>query len=251
MAPVKLNQIIAVRKGVQADTHKLITELHRTVQKAPLLSGIARTYEKLNDDDPDLPGESTRVQVVAGTVIQQLALHLGRLFDVNAALDWTNQQAKADLIVDGEVLVADVPATYLLFLEKQLVDVETFIRKLPTLDPSDSWHFDASAGAWATDPVKTTKTSKVMRNHVLAEATDKHPAQVQSYTEDKVVGYWRTVKFSGAMPLGTVAALLARVTKLAEAVKFARENANLQPVVDPKPGKAIFDYLFAATMPER
>lgn len=244
MAPVKLNQIIAVRNGVQSDTRQEVTQLHRQVQKGPLLSGIARTYEKLNDEDPDLPGESTKVQVVAVEVLRQLATALTRLFDVNAALDWTNTKARADLVVDDNVLIADCPATYLLFLEKQLVDVETFIRKLPVLDPSESWTFDPASGAWATNPVRTTKTTKVMRNHVLAAATDKHPAQVQPYTEDKVVGYWRTVKFSGAVPAADIAELLGRVTRLAQAVKFARENANLQPIDDPKPGKAVFDFLF-------
>lgn len=41
---------------------------------------------------------------------------------------------------------------------------------------------------------------QVPRNHVKAEATDKHPAQVEVYHEDVPVGYWTTVKFSGALP---------------------------------------------------
>jgi hypothetical protein len=245
MTSIKLNQIIAVRKGVQGDSHRQVTELHRKVQKSPLLSGIARTYERLNDEDPELPGESTRVQVLATDVLRELTVHLGRLFDVTAAMDWTNQRANADLVVDDEVLIENCPATYLLFLEKQLVDVETFLRKLPILDPSDMWEFDTTARAYATAPARTTKTAKVMRNHVLAEATDKHPAQVQPYTEDKVIGYWRTVKFSGAVPASLATELLDRVTKLSRAVKFAREAANLTEIIDPKPAAAVFGYLFA------
>jgi hypothetical protein len=37
---------------------------------------------------------------------------------------------------------------------------------------------------------------------VKAEATEKHPAQVEVYHEDVVVGQWKTVKFSGALPPG-------------------------------------------------
>lgn len=243
-SPTRLNQIIAVRKGVNADAHRTVTELHRTVQKAPLLSGIARTYEKVDDQAPDLPGESTRVQVSAAEVIRQLAQTLTRLFDINAALDWTNQTAVADLVVGDQTLIPAVPVTYLMFLEKQLVDIETFVRKLPTLDPADTWHDDQATGAWATEPVRTTKTAKIPRNHVLAPATDKHPAQVQVWQEDVVVGYWRTVKFSGAMPAAQVTQLLERVTLLAQAVKTARERANMTPVVDPKPGAAVLGYLF-------
>ncbi len=243
-SPTRLNQIIAVRAGVNSDAHRAVTELHRKVQKAPLLSGISRTYEKIDDDAPDLPGESTRVQFVAQEACRQLAAILQRPLDVNAARDWTNQNATADLIVDEAVLLANVPVTYLMFLEKQLVDIETFIRKLPLLDPAETWHRDPASGFWATEPSRTAKTTKMPRSHILAPATDKHPAQVQPWQEDVVVGYWRTVKFSGAMEAARVNELLERVTRLAEAVKTARERANMTEVVDPKPGAALLGYLF-------
>ena len=59
-----------------------------------------------------------------------------------------------------------------------------------------------------------------------------------------IVGYWRTVKFSGALPAAKVAELLKRVIALTEAVQMARQAANVTRVEDPKPGKAVFDYLF-------
>ena len=148
------------------------------------------------------------------------------------------------MVVDGKVLLSQVPATYLLFLEKQLVDMHTFIKKLPVLDPSEAWAHDASADCWATEPVQTTKTKKVPRNHVKSEATEKHPAQVEVYHEDVVVGNWRTIKFSSALPAKRVNELLARVEKLQEAVKFAREEANSLEVTEQKVGAKIFDYLF-------
>jgi hypothetical protein len=244
-SPTTLNQILAVRQGVQADARRDVTTLHREVGKAPRLSGITRTYDKIDDEAPDLPTESTRVQIVATDIVKDVAMHLTRLFDVTAIVDWTNQGANADIVVDGQILAANVPATYLLFLAKQLEDVETFVRKLPVLDPSESWSWDPAANAWATEPSRTTKTAKVMRNHVLAAATDKHPAQVQAYTEDVIAGYWRTRKFSGAAPADLVEKMTARVVKLAEAVKFARERANMVEVTDPKPGAALFAYLLA------
>lgn len=72
--------------------------------------------------------------------------------------------------------------------------------------------------------MRTVRTKKVPRNHVKAEATDKHPAQVDVYYEDVPVGYWTTVKFSGALPARRVNELLDRVEKLQQAVKFAREE---------------------------
>lgn len=146
--------------------------------------------------------------------------------------------------VDGETLLRDVPVTYLLFLEKQLVDLHTFVKKLPVLDAAESWSFDDSTDTWRTDPVRTIRTKKVPRNHVKAEATEKHPAQVEVYYEDIAVGYWTTVKFSGALPARRVNELVERVEKLQQAVKYAREEANGTEVTDRRVGDVVFRYLF-------
>jgi hypothetical protein len=92
--------------------------------------------------------------------------------------------------------------------------------------------------------MQTIKTKKIPRNHVKAEATEKHPAQVEVYYEDVVVGTWRTIKFSGALPASRVNELLNRVEKLQEAVKFAREEANNTDVTEQKVGAKVFQYLF-------
>lgn len=240
----RLNQIIAVEKGVKSRSFQELTEAHHALQKPTLLSGISRTYRPKDEEGEQLPPESTKVQVKAKDIIRQTVEVLTKLFDVTATKDWANCKAKADVVVDGEKLLTDVPATYLLFLEKQLVDLHTFVKKLPTLDASESWVFDQSADNWATEPVQTVRTKKIPRNHVKAEATEKHPAQVEVYYEDVTVGYWRTVKFSGSLPARRVNELLERVEKLQEAVKFAREAANDMEVEDQKIGAKVFQYLF-------
>jgi hypothetical protein len=241
----RLNQIIAVEKGVKSRSFQDLTEAHHSLQKPTLLTGISRTYRPKDEEGEQLPPESTRVQVKSEDVIRQTVDVMTKLFDVTATKDWANCTAKADVIVDGQVLLKDVPATYLLFLEKQLVDLHTFVKKLPILDASESWNYDQSADAWATEPVQTVRTKKIPRNHVKAEATDKHPAQVEVYYEDVTVGYWRTIKFSGALPARRVNDLLERVEKLQEAVKFAREEANNAEAEDIKIGAKIFQYLFS------
>ncbi len=243
MAP-KLNQIIAVEKGIKSRSFQDLTEAHHQLQKQTLLSGISRTYRPREEEGEQLPPESTKVQVKAQDIIRQTVDVLTKLFDVTATKDWANCKAKADVVVDGQVLISQAPATYLLFLEKQLTDLHTFIKKLPVLDAAESWTFDASADCWATEPVQTLRTKKVPRNHVKAEATDKHPAQVEVYYEDVTVGYWRTVKFSGALPAQRVNELLSRVERLQEAVKFAREEANNMEVEEQKVGEKFFKYLF-------
>lgn len=240
----KLNQIIAIEKGVKNDAATTLTRAYQELQKTQLLSGIARSYQPRDDEGEQLPPEATHVQLSTGHTIAGVRKALTRLFDVVATKDQANTAAKASIVVDGVTLAKDVPATHLLFLEKQLADLATFVRKLPTLDPADSWSFNAQEGVFATAPVRTTRTKKVPRNHVLAEATDRHPAQVHIWQEDVVVGYWTTTKYSGAMPAAETAAMLARVNKLAEAVKQAREEANSLTVTDVTHGDSLLGYLF-------
>ncbi|KPC79958.1 MULTISPECIES: hypothetical protein [Streptomyces] len=240
----KLNQIIAVEKGVKSKSLQDITAAHHKVQKPALLAGISRTYQPKDEEGEQLPPESTRVQIKAEEALREMSASLTRLFDVTATKDWANCSARADVVVDGRTVVGEVPVSYLLFLEKQLTDLHTFVKKLPVLDASESWSLDPSTDWWKTDPVRTIRTKKVPRNHVKAEATDKHPAQVDVYYEDVPIGYWTTVKFSGALPARRVNELLDRVEKLQHAVKFAREEANGAEVTDRRVGDAVFGYLF-------
>ena len=242
----KLNQIIAVEKSVKSRSFQELTEAHQALQKPALLAGISRTYRPKDEEGEQLPPESTRVQAKAEEIVGRTAQIMGNLFDVTATKDWANTEARADIVIGERVLLAGVPVSYLLFLEKQLVDLYTFVRKLPVLDASESWSFDPSADAYATEAVQTVRTKKIPRNHVKAEATEKHPAQVEVYYEDVTVGYWRTLKFSGALPAVRVNELLERVQKLQQAVKFAREEANAQDVTDRKVGERVFAYLLDA-----
>lgn len=244
----RLNQLIAVRPGVKNDVTTKVTKAHHLLLRNELMSGLARTYTARDDDGYVYPDETTWVQVKATSLLREAAEELARLFNVNAAIDWTNQEAKADLVLLGDnpvVLVPSVPVTYLMFLEKQLVDMETMVRKLPVLPPTETWTFDPNTDVYKSQPIGTTKTQKVRKSHVLYPASDRHPAQVESYTEDEPIGTWITTKMSGAVPGERINQLLTRVQNLQRAVKYAREQANLKKVVDVRPGERIMDYLLA------
>lgn len=242
----KLNQIIPIATTRKRTAQAAWTETFRNVQKAPLLSGITRTYQPKDDDGEQLPSESTRVQVTTTGALNQFRADVSSMFDVVAQLDETNTQARGDVVVDGVPVLAGVPVTYLMFLAKQLVDVKTFVSKLPVLDPSDEWTLDPNTGVYKTGVTGTTRTKKVPKNWVKAVATDKHPAQVEMFTEDVIVGLWSTTKFSGAMPATEKAALLARVTKFQEAVTAAQEQANMAEVAPVTVADQIFGYLLGS-----
>lgn len=245
MSTVALNKLIAIESGVKSGVKRKETDLYHVLQKNALLSGISRTYQPKDDDGDKLPSETTLVQIKVEKVVKDLATELTRLFDVTLTKEVGNSNAKADVVVDGKTLLKQVPVTYLLFLEKQLVDINTFVSKLPTLDPASEWSYDSNNDVYVTTAVQTVRTKKVPRNWVKAEATDKHPAQVEIFHEDVIVGTWTKVDFSGAIPATRKAELLSRVDKLITAVKFAREEANSLMVEDQHAGDKVFNYLFA------
>lgn len=240
----ELHQVLAVEKGTRARVYRDVTDFHHQLNSTnSKLSGITRTYQPKDEEGDRLPPESTLLQLRTTEVLERLRASLTELFDITLTKDTANQEAKAHIIVDNDVLATDVPVSYLLFLEKQLTDLTTIINKLPVLDPAERWEYDDVADAYTTSS-QTTRTKKVLRNHVKAPATDKHPAQVEVFGEDTVVGYWTTTKFSGALPQLEVNAMKAKVIKLSNAVKRAREDANGTLADDKRIGAAIFGYLF-------
>lgn len=241
----KLNQLIAVSKTVKNDVNTTFTNGYHAIQRTTGLAGLSRQYTPRFEDGEQLSGESVRVQVKVPEVIAAVEESLARLFDLTATIDTTNQDAKAPIVVNGKNLTPALSVSTLLFLEKQLTDLATFVRKLPLLDQAESWTvYENEDGVFASEPVTSQRTKKIPRNHVKAAATDKHPAQVEVYHEDTVVGDWRTVKFSGAIPHKRAKAMLHRINLLSAAVKQAREAANMTDVVDVKIGAAILSYVF-------
>lgn len=240
----KLCQVIAVEKGVKNKTHATLTEAYHKLQKTSLTNGIHRSYRPNDEAGEKLPEESTKIQLNVQDLLKDVSKSLVDLLDVTATKDNGNCKAVADVVVGDVVIAKSVPVTYLLFLEKKLVDIHTFVSKLPVLDPSEDWQFDPNVNCFVSKPSETVRTKKVFVPLVLSPATEKHPAQVKEGFEDKPVGTWKTVKFSGAMPAQKVSDMLERVEKLQRAVKFAREEANSSVVDQTKIGDKIMNFLF-------
>ena len=241
----KLNQILAIEKGLKTRVYAEFTELHQATQKPGLMNGFHKSYQPRDEDGETYPSESQKVQHNATDVFERVGVILTELFDITATKDWANCHAKADVIIDGRTLLKDVPAPFLLFLEKQLSDLSTFVAKMAELDPGSDWSVDPSTALFRTEPSTTQRTKKVQRAIVLYDATEHHPAQTQLITEDVIAGQWVTVKHSGALPAPRKKLLLARIERLSNAVKFAREQANAIEAPEQKHAKEVFAFLFA------
>lgn len=241
---IHLSQVIAIEKDVKEKAAQSRGRAEGLFGKSGLYSGLSRSYTPKEDDGEQLPPESTSVQVKVTQVLADVRSHLSTLFDTTATKDYANCHAKADIEVDGKVLLANVPATYILFLEKQFAELLSFVKKIPTLDASEVWKYDEGQDCYATEPVETLRTKKVLQRFVLAEATKEHPAQVQVYQEDVPTGRWKTIKFSGAIPSREINEMTARIEKVQQAVKFAREEANRSEVKQQSTGEPLLRYVF-------
>jgi hypothetical protein len=239
----KIHVVAAIARDVKTRVHAAITKLHHESQKDDLYAGLARTYRPKDAEGDQLPSESTLRQLDAEDVLAEARRLWTEAWDVEATLVRSSADARGTVVVDGETIVSDLPATYLLYLQKQLEDVYTFVSKLPVLNPAETWSWDGARGCWVTAPTETVRTKKTPKEHVLYHATKEHPAQVQPYNVDVVEGFWTLVKFSGALPIERKRELLLRVTRLRDAVKVARERANEGPVVDLKPADALLTYV--------
>lgn len=246
----RLNQILAIEKREKTSLNETVTRIYHLLQKNPLLAGMSRRYQPTEDvldnqQVENFPDELARVQVNAEGAFKAAATALIRILDLTATKDWANTKARANVVLkDGTELVREAPVTYLLFLEKQLVDLETLVKRLPQLDPAYQWEYDEGMDAWRwTTPVQTNRTKKIPRVLVKYPHSDKHPAQVDTYTEDVVVGTYTKFEYSGAVPPNRVRELLERIQNVQRAVKMAREEANMIEVVDVNAGQSIISYV--------
>jgi hypothetical protein len=240
-----LNQVVSVEKTIQSSVQSKISKLHHLNQKMDLFIGFNRTYQSRDDEGEQYSPEYKKVQHVVDEQLDAFSSEITKLFNVTATRDWANCNAKANIVVDGQTLIENAPTSYLLFLEKQLIPIRTYITELPELDPAERWNKDTNSELYFSEPISTQRTKKTMRPIVLAEATKEHPAQTQLITEDVVIGNWKTVKFSGCIPSPRKKKLLDRVEKLICAVKSARQEANGVKADNVEVGKPLFDYLLS------
>ena len=248
---LKLHQFVALTTGAKTAATTGLTEAHKLLQKTQLFQGVARKYKPLDDDATSplgepLPDEGNKVQAYAKALIQKAKSSLVEYFDLSLTRDLGNCVAKADVVVEGTTLLRDAPLTYLLFLEKQVKDLRTFVQKFPTLDSGEDWTHDPNTDLYRSMPVVTNRNKRITRGQLLAPATDKHPAQVKEVQEDVFAGTWTKTMFSSALPVQYVNECLGRIEKLLQAIVVARESANTVEVEKRTTGADILTYIFAA-----
>ena len=84
----KLNQIIAIEKGIKNGADKRVNKIERAMSRPELLQGISRTYQPKDDEGEQLPPESKLVQMRVTDGLRQISESLTELFDITAGVNW-------------------------------------------------------------------------------------------------------------------------------------------------------------------
>jgi hypothetical protein len=232
---------------VRKQAYAAITRARKLVEKADLAIGFHRAFTFLDQEEEErsrVSDDIRRPQFSYRQVFEEVEKGLIELFDVTATKDYANMEAKADIVVDGQTLMMGAPVTYLLFLEKQLNDIHTFIASVTELPTDQEWERDGNSEFFVAHPQDTVKTKKVTKHVVVVPATEHHPAQVAEDTQDVVMGTWTNTLYGGAISRTDKAAILERINNLRDAVKFAREEANSIEVQRRTEGVALLGYIF-------
>lgn len=243
MATKKLFEVITVEPEKRSAFEKIKNETVHVFKGKDLFEGHDKQYTPKNEGGDPLEGQKKEVVT---TVEQRLAWTektICDFIDLELVKENSNMRAKADIVIDGVVLAKEVPATFLLPLEKRLKEIRDYYDQIPTRELSKKWEETGSGGILKHGPIEQYRTAKKTIPIVLYPATDKHPAQVKDVTEDVHIGTWRTTYFSGAAHPGQKAEWIGRIDKLIEAVKKARMKANEVETTDASIGKTLFDFI--------
>jgi hypothetical protein len=255
---VYLHQVVATDQGIAADTKGVLDRVRGVLAvggKQDPMTGLSRTHISRDAQRwPDEPPQNRRVQVTTAGLLADAVTALTRLLDVKLTREAGNAEAKADIVLDGEVLLADVPVGFLMFLEGQLTSlITTLIDKLPVRNPAQEWHGQETdpnlpRGVYATEPRLTPSTTKDKLVQVIAEprVIDGHAfaGQYLPYEGDVVTGTITTIDYSGQLSVRDVQDLRERAAAVLIAVRYAREQANMLEVQPRQAGAIVLRAVF-------
>lgn len=246
----RLHELLAVEGNLKAQADKTRADLMSTFEKKSHHFGEKiQTFKSYEEGALPVTEGQLDLQTTVPKELQWAAPFMVKALDASYSVAEANTQARADVVLeDGTVLLAGLPATALLELEKRAKEFHDFVSAIPTLDPAKGFRPDPDKGsdvfrAREDRKVRTKKTLKVL---TLAAATDKHPAQAKEYTEDIPVGDIITMEWSGLITTAAKGDMLARCEDFARAVKLARSRANdfMIEKNSPKIGTGITKFIF-------
>lgn len=249
----KLHEVLAVEADLEGNAKRIVSEAKETFgKKAHLFQGKNRSLKLFRGDDEvskaAAEAAESKIEILATTVHDKLEYVWGSVvshWNAVAQKETTNQTAKADILVNGNVIAKGVPVTFLLSLESKLKQTRELYEQIPTLEPNIRWEEapDQGRNVMRAPEVTTLKTQKETEYRTVAPATDKHQATV--VPQDKVVniGAYTDVRTSGLITPAKKSDWLEKIDILIRAVKQARQRANEAELVDSQVAASIVKFI--------
>jgi len=244
--PKLLVEIISLSQRASTTLAQLFNEAIGTfTKKAEHFSGQLRNYETEGEDDIQYDSEDTLVVTNTEDKLNYVLKAFTEAVDLNLTKENTNAEAVGTIEVDGNVWKENIPVNAILTAETHVKRLRDLILSVPTLEPKEKWikTKDNKPALYISDKKSRIKTKKVETFQTVAEATDKHPAQVEKVFNDVIAGRWETILLSGKIRPSTKSQMLKKVDNLSGVFQNAREAANNATVKDLKMGKMICDYV--------
>lgn len=245
---LKLSAILGEEKKMVPTWDGQLTEIQLLVRKVSFFNGFVRTYHPFSvegETEIKYPEERQKVEQRVDELVVRAANLWTDLFNITFTKDAANMEAKADVVVDGTVLVKDAPVSWLLWADKRIQEVRTFFDSLPTLNEAEYWEKDDVSGMWKSKSIHTIKTEKIPVAYVMYPHSDKHPAQVERVQKDVPIGEYAKQNFSSALQAERKRKVLEKIDRVLIALKVARANANSIEVEKLQIAKPMFEYILA------
>ena len=246
----QLHELLAVMTDLETVAKKTRDEaIHTFTKKQQHFAGACKTLTMFSEERKQEEESQKVIESLTTTVndkLDYIRVAQEKWYDALLQMESTNQNAVADLVVEGNVIAEKVPATFLLGMEGRLKALRVVFDSIPTQNPSFEWILDPEKGknVYVTaNPITSQKQEKEFKFITLAEATKEHPAQVEKVTENKVVGMFTTRHWTGTITPSKKSDYLEKIDTLIRAVKKARQRANSTEVVKRNIGKQLLDYI--------
>src|ERR1700743_3009918 len=113
-------QLLAVIGTVNEETKAKLAQLQQVAGQPKFFEGHDRNYTPRFDDGVQYPPEPLKVRTTADVILDAAREVMTRQWDLALTVDTANSKAYADVVVDGEVLLEQVPVGHLLWLHREL-----------------------------------------------------------------------------------------------------------------------------------
>ena len=240
----KQHELLAVEKNLKNESLRRFKEGTDTFQKrSNHFQGFIKTFDSVKEDTEMEVLESSPIVETVDEKLDFIFEAAEKAVDIVLQKEKTNQIANADILINGDPIATNIPATTLLGLESTLQEWKKVLMTIPTLDPSLKWALDETRGCFTVESAPKTAQEKSTEWQVVAPPTKEHKAQVKEIVIIKELG---TVSRNNSSSMYTVshkAEILSRIDVLINEVKKARCRANNTDVVTASIGKTLTDFI--------